>query len=81
MNPLPSRGFTWNFKSYFLWKTRKKCLQMLSAAVVIGPLKACADREDASLSLILHTLIKAIDFIVTHLYIGKKLSREMKETD
>ena len=54
---------------------------MLSAAVVIGPLKACADREDASLSLILHTLIKAIDFIVTHLYIGKKLSREMKETD
>ena len=23
MNPLPSRGFTWNIKSYFLWKTMK----------------------------------------------------------
>ena len=42
---------------------------------------ACADREDKNISLILHTLIKAIDFIVTRLDIGKKLSREMKEAD
>ena len=38
MNPLPSRGFTWNIKSYFLWKTMKKYLWM-SAAVVIGALR------------------------------------------
>ena len=28
--------FTWNIKSYFLWKTLKKYLWMLSAAVMIG---------------------------------------------
>ena len=39
VNPLPSRGFTWNIKSYFLWKTMKKYLGMLSAAVVIGALR------------------------------------------
>ena len=36
MNLLPSRGYTWNSKSYFLWKTMKKYLWMSSAAVVIG---------------------------------------------
>ena len=35
---LPSRAFTWNIKSYFLWKTMKKYLWMSSAAVVIGAL-------------------------------------------
>ena len=39
MNPLPSRGFTWNIKSYFLWKTIKKYFWMLSAAVVVGALR------------------------------------------
>ena len=39
MNPLPSRGFTWNIKSYFLWKTMKKYLWMSSAAVVLGALR------------------------------------------
>ena len=34
MSPLPSRGFIWNIKSYFLWKTKKKHLWMSSAAVV-----------------------------------------------
>ena len=38
VNPLSSRGFTWNIKSYFLWKTMKKYLGMSSAAVVIGTL-------------------------------------------
>ena len=31
--------FTWNNKSYFLWKTMKKYLWMSSAAVVIGSLR------------------------------------------
>ena len=39
MNPLPSRGFTWHIKSYFLWKTMKKYLWMSPAAVVIGALR------------------------------------------
>ena len=40
MNPLPSRGFTWNIKSYFLWKAMiKKYLWMSPAAVVIGALR------------------------------------------
>ena len=34
-----SRGFTWNIKSYFLWKAMKKYLWMSSAAVVIGALR------------------------------------------
>ena len=38
VNPLPSRGFTWNIKSYFLWKTMKKCSRQSSAAVVTGAL-------------------------------------------
>ena len=38
VNPLPSRGFTWNIKSYFLYKITKKYLWMLSAAVVIRAL-------------------------------------------
>ena len=37
-NPLSSRGFTWNIKSYFLWKTMKKYLGMSSAAFVFGTL-------------------------------------------
>ena len=37
VNPLLSRGFTWNIKSYFLWKAVKKYL-ISSAAVVIGAL-------------------------------------------
>ena len=36
VNPLLSRGFTWNIKSYFLWKTMKKYLWMSSTAVLIG---------------------------------------------
>ena len=43
MNPLPSREFTWHFKSYFLWKTMKKYLWISSAAVVIGALKCIED--------------------------------------
>ena len=39
VNPLPGRGFTWNIKSYFLWKTMKKYLWMSSAAVVISALR------------------------------------------
>ena len=39
VNPLPSRGFIWNIKSYFLWKTMKIYLWMSSAAVVIGALR------------------------------------------
>ena len=39
VNLLPSRGFTWNIKSYFLWKTMKKYLWISSAAVVIGALR------------------------------------------
>ena len=39
MSPLPSRGFTRNIKSYFLWKTMKKYLEMSSAAVVISALR------------------------------------------
>ena len=39
MNPLPSRGFTWNIKSYFLWKNNEKYSWMSSAAVVIGILR------------------------------------------
>ena len=39
MNPLPSRGFTWNIKSYFPWKTMKKYLWMSSTAVVIDALR------------------------------------------
>ena len=39
VNPLPSRGFTSNIKSYFLWKAMKKYLWTSSAAVVIGALK------------------------------------------
>ena len=38
VNPLPSRGFTWNIRSYFLCKTMK-CLWMSSTAVVIGALR------------------------------------------
>ena len=34
-----SRGFTWNIKSYFFWKTMKTYLWMSSAAVVIGALR------------------------------------------
>ena len=36
MNCLPSRQFTWNVKPYFLWK--KKCFNMLSAAIVTSAL-------------------------------------------
>ena len=39
VNPLLGRGFTWNIKSYFPWKTMKKYLWKLSAAVVIGALR------------------------------------------
>ena len=39
MNPLPSRGITWNIKSCFVWKTMKQYLWMSSAAVVIGALR------------------------------------------
>ena len=39
VNPLPSRGFSWNIKSYFLWKTMKKYLWMSSVAVVTGALR------------------------------------------
>ena len=42
MNPLPSKGFTWNIKSYFLWKTMKTYLWVSSAAVVIGALRVKA---------------------------------------
>ena len=35
----PSRRFTWNIKSYFLWKRMKKYLWISSAAVVIGALR------------------------------------------
>ena len=46
VNPLPSRGFTWNIKSYFLWKTIKKYLWMSSAAVVIGALRVNYQKAD-----------------------------------
>ena len=36
MNPLHSRGFTWNINSYFLWNTMKKYLRMSSTAVMNG---------------------------------------------
>ena len=39
VNPLPSREFTWNIKSFFLWKTMKKYLWMSPGAVVIGALR------------------------------------------
>ena len=34
----PSRGFTWNIKSYCLWKTKKKYSWMSSTAVLFGTL-------------------------------------------
>ena len=37
VNHLPSRWFTWNVKTSFLWKKKKK--NLLSAAVVIGVLR------------------------------------------
>ena len=37
VNPLPNRGFTWNIKSYSLWKTMKKYLWMSSAAWFKAP--------------------------------------------
>ena len=45
MNPLLSRGFTWNIKPYFLWKTMKKYLWMSSAAVVTGALRVKFSKE------------------------------------
>ena len=33
---MKNSGFTWNIKSYFLWKTMKKYLWLSSAAFVIG---------------------------------------------
>ena len=48
MNPLPSRGFTWNIKSYFLWKTVKKYLWMSSAAVMTGTLRVMKSSSTAS---------------------------------
>ena len=64
VNPLPSRGFTWNIKSYFLWKTMKKYLWMLSAAVVIGTLRVNKDflacfRLFESVRCLLNTCVSA----------------------
>ena len=39
VNRLPSRGSTWNSKSYFLWETAKKYSTLSSAAVLIGTLR------------------------------------------
>ena len=39
VNRLPSRWFTWNIKTCFLWKIKKIYFKMSSAAVVIGALR------------------------------------------
>ena len=39
VNPLSSRGFTWNIEHYFIRKTVKKYSRLSSAAVVIGALR------------------------------------------
>ena len=58
VNPLSSRGFTWNIKSYFLWKTMKKYLWMSSAAVLIGPVRVWYwKKAPSSLSLQFETLL------------------------
>ena len=55
MNHLPSRWFTWNVKSYFLWKKMRMC----SATNLLGALKVylklkgngCTHRESNSLKI------------------------------
>ena len=61
-----SRGFTWNIKSYFLWKTMKKYLWMLSAAVVIGTLrvKRTANHEPLQYSALHQSLIPFASYLM-----------------
>ena len=72
VNPLPSRGFTWNIKSDFLWKAMKKYLRMFFAAVLIGALRVkCWDRlsiEQTKQSQI-RLLLKEL-FVILSVYFG-----------
>ena len=40
VNPLPSRGFTWSTKSYFLWKNNEKIFMNVVRCSVTGTLRA-----------------------------------------
>ena len=59
------RGFTWNIKSYFLWRTMKKYLWMLSAAVVIGALRVNTTSVDRHIIKITSQLITK-DWLYKH---------------
>ena len=54
MNHMPSRRFTWNVKSYFLQKIKKKYFKVLSAVVMFSALGVNLLMEPSLLSTSLH---------------------------